>query len=46
MRELRQLGTVVKARVAVRGWAVGPVMRLRASEIVSSRDERQRFELK
>ena len=33
MRELRQLGTALKARVAVRGKAVGPAVRLGAKEM-------------
>ena len=35
VRELRQLGTTVRVRAAVRGKAVGPAMRLGVSEIVS-----------
>ena len=35
MKELRQLETRVRARVAVRGSVVGPVVRLGVSESVS-----------
>ena len=45
VRELRQLGTAVRARVAVRGRAVGRAVRLGVSEIVSWREERRRCEL-
>ena len=45
VRELRQLGTAVKARVAVRGKAVGPAVRLGAKEMrgggVNWREERR-----
>ena len=46
MRELRQLGTTVRVRAAMRGKAVGPAMRLGVSEIVSLRNEGRRCELK
>ena len=46
VKELRQLETGVRPRVAVRGSVVGPVVRLGVSEIVSWRNERRRCELK
>ena len=46
VRELRQLGTGVRVRTAVRGRAIGPAVRLGVSEIVSWRNERRRCELK